>query len=366
MDEIKIKVANMGDDFTEQKVAAAYETAADVVNLGLAFASSRAVPGADIAQLCADTDAFLAQKVAKRAPKLGGKRGLAIPTSLAVNNIAGPFCPDVRQKPALKLAEGDLLKIDVGVHVNDYISVSTHTMVVSADLSQPISGPKADVICAAYFASEAALRCLVPGGSSAKVTQVIQKVADDFGVKPLHGVLSHRLKQGVLDGNDVILNGVHEGEEADDFEFKAGDVFALDIVMSTGCGEAVEYTDVRPQVFRRAPDVSYNLKSPASRKLVSFASREHGVHVFALRHYPDLNQAKLGLKEAVQREVLEVFPTVCDKEKGALVAQFKFTVAITAKKTAKLNAHALPYVQSALQVQDAECQQLMAKPLKHK
>lgn len=38
-----------------------------------------------------------------------------------------------------------------------------HTVVATADPQQPITGKKADVICAAHFAGECALRLCRPG-----------------------------------------------------------------------------------------------------------------------------------------------------------------------------------------------------------
>ena len=38
------------------------------------------------------------------------------------------------------------------------------------------------------------------------VTEVIAKICEEFGVNPLEGVLSHKMKRHLIDGNDVIIN----------------------------------------------------------------------------------------------------------------------------------------------------------------
>jgi hypothetical protein len=38
------------------------------------------------------------------------------------------------------------------------------------------------------------------------VTEAIQKVCDEFEVNPVEGVLSHKMKKHLIDGNDVIIN----------------------------------------------------------------------------------------------------------------------------------------------------------------
>lgn len=52
---------------------------------------------------------------------------------------------------------------DLGAHIDGFIAVAAHTIVVGAD--QKISGRQADVILAAYWAAQAALRLLKAGSS---------------------------------------------------------------------------------------------------------------------------------------------------------------------------------------------------------
>jgi methionine aminopeptidase len=50
------------------------------------------------------------------------------------------------------LKEGDVAKIDLGVHIDGYVAVAAHTVVVKADQSKVTEGREADVILAAYNA----------------------------------------------------------------------------------------------------------------------------------------------------------------------------------------------------------------------
>jgi len=38
------------------------------------------------------------------------------------------------------------------------------------------------------------------------VTEIIAKVCEEYGVNPIEGVLSHKMKRHLIDGNDVIIN----------------------------------------------------------------------------------------------------------------------------------------------------------------
>jgi hypothetical protein len=52
----------------------------------------------------------------------------------------------------------------------------------------------------------AAQRTIKEAGTNSKVTEVIGKVCNDFGTSPVEGVLSHKMKKHLIDGNDVIIN----------------------------------------------------------------------------------------------------------------------------------------------------------------
>jgi len=51
----------------------------------------------------------------------------------------------------------------MGAHIDGYIAVVAHTIVVGASAKKKCKGRKADAILAAYWASQAALRMLKPG-----------------------------------------------------------------------------------------------------------------------------------------------------------------------------------------------------------
>lgn len=53
--------------------------------------------------------------------------------------------------------------------------------------AEEITGRKADVLMAAWLASEVALRLVKPGNKNFAVTEAVAKVADAFGCKPLEG-----------------------------------------------------------------------------------------------------------------------------------------------------------------------------------
>ena len=86
------------------------------------------------------------------------EKGVAFPTCISVNNIVGHLSPLKSEDHQLK--DGDLIKIDLGCHIDGFVGLVAHTIVVGAN---KIDGKKADVILAAYNSIQAALRLLKPG-----------------------------------------------------------------------------------------------------------------------------------------------------------------------------------------------------------
>ena len=67
-----------------------------------------------------------------------------------------------------------MVKIDMGAHIDGFIAVVAHTVVIS-DEKTKITGRKADTILAAHLASEAALRLVKPGNEVCSI--VLTKVS---------------------------------------------------------------------------------------------------------------------------------------------------------------------------------------------
>jgi len=77
------------------------------------------------------------------------EKGIGFPTCLSVNEICGHFSP-LKSEPAT-LKDGDVVKIDLGVHIDGFIALVAHTVTVGEDKA-PVEGKKADVILAAHNA----------------------------------------------------------------------------------------------------------------------------------------------------------------------------------------------------------------------
>ena len=154
----------------------------------------------------------------------------------------------------LTLAKDDVVKIHVGAHIDGFASVSAETLVVGTTAGNPVTGPRADAIKAAWTAAEICQRLIKVGEKNWTVTDAISKIALSFGTKPVEGespgprargcessrffvgMLSCDQLKNVIDGKKRIIQAPTEGARSgvDTVSFAEGDVWGLDILITSG------------------------------------------------------------------------------------------------------------------------------------
>ena len=89
-----------------------------------------------------------------------------------------------------------MLKISLGAHIDGFAGILADTIVVpesEGTETVEVTGRKADVLMAAWLASEAAIRLVKPGAKNYAVTEAVGQIADAFGCKPLEGMFTSLL-----------------------------------------------------------------------------------------------------------------------------------------------------------------------------
>uniref|UniRef100_A0A8C6LT34 Proliferation-associated 2G4, a n=1 Tax=Nothobranchius furzeri TaxID=105023 RepID=A0A8C6LT34_NOTFU len=325
----------MSDEEQEQTIAedlvvTKYKMGGDIANRKLRKIIEAAKPGVSVLSLCEVGDAYIMAETGKVFKKEKDmKKGIAFPTSVSVNNCVCHFSP-LKSDPDYTLKDGDLVKIDLGVHVDGFIANVAYSFVVGASKENPITGRKADVIKAAYLCAEAALRLVKPGNQNTQVTEAWNKIAHSFKCSPVEGMLSHQLKQHVIDGEKTIIQNPTDQQRKDHekAEFEVHEVYAVDVLISTGEGKARD-SGLRTTIYKRDPSKQYGLKMKTSRTFFSEVERRFDAMPFTLRAFEDEPKARLGVVECAKHELLQPFSVLHEKE-GEFVAQFKFTVLLMA------------------------------------
>jgi len=346
-------------DLTNPEVVQKYKAAAEVAHRAMEEVMKLCKAGARIVDLCNAGDAFINRECKKAFPKKKMEKGIAFPTCVSVNNIAGHFSPLKDDKTLL--AKNDVVKIDLGAHIDGFIALAARTMVVEPD--GKVTGKAADVITAAQVAMNAAIHMLQIGKTNEEISDVIKRVAEAYHVSPLEGVLSHQMHRFVIDGDKVIMNKPMVDQRVEKCTVEANDVWCIDVVMSTGEGVARE-GDLRTTVYKRSLETMYMLKLKASRYLLQQINRKCPVFPFTIRCFDDERQARMGVSEMASHQMVDPYPVLFEKDRE-IIAQFKTTVFVLPKQTIPAFTPAIPdYVNSEFTCEDEVVKAALAAPLK--
>eukprot|EP00877_Chromochloris_zofingiensis_P000802 jgi/Chrzof1/10722/Cz05g10020.t1 len=300
------------------------------------------------------------------------EKGVAFPTCLSVNSVVGHFSPLPEDTTTLK--DGDLVKIDLGCHIDGFIAVQAQTIVVQQNFDAAITGRAAEVIQAARTAFEAAIRLIRPGKKISEVPDKLAQCVEAFDCNLVEGVMMHQMKQFVIDGNKVVLNRTSPEHRVEDDEFQPNEVYAIDIVVSTGEGKPKMKDEKETTVYKRALDVEYKLKLKASRAVFSEINRKFPAMPFTLRAITEgegeegkelQKQLRLGLVECLSHNLLHPYPVLHEKA-GELVAQIKGTVLLMPNGSDKVTTASQQPVQTDKAVTDPELVTLLQSSLKSK
>lgn len=252
-------------------------------------------------------------------------KGIAVPTCINVNNVCAHYSP--LDNESSELVDGDLVKIDIGVHIDGYIATTATTFVIGASAENPVTGKKAQVVRAAYEAFNAAVQKLIVRESNYAVTEAMSGIAEKYGCNLMEGNLSHQLKHHVIDGNQAIISKDTVDQHVEPFEFQLNEVYALDVMVSTGEGKP-RASEMRSTVYKRALDTTYSLKLKGSRAFFAELNQRFPTLMFTLRAFSDERNARMGVSECTKHNLLDEYPVIIERP-GEFVAQFKGTVLLT-------------------------------------
>lgn len=359
------KTATVDTSINNPDVVTKYKAAGEISNKVLADVKSKCVTGASILELCKDGDAQLVEATNKiYKGKKDMSKGVAFPTTISPNHVVAHLSPlDHEPEAKWELKKGDVVKICLGAQIDGYGSIAADTVVVD----EPATGKKADVIAAAWYASEAAIRTIKPGNKNFDVTKIVDQICKEFDINAMEGMLSNEQKQNVVDGKKRIILNPSEGQKRD-FEtctFEEGEVYGLDILVTTGDGKC--NGGEKPTTIFKKNDITYQLRLKASRATFSELQKKAGAFPFTLRSMEDIKKARMGLSECVNHQLITPYEVMYDKP-GQFVAQFFTTIALTKTGTLKFSGAQVPdfenQVKTEKKIENEDIKQLISQPLK--
>ncbi len=238
---------------------------------------------------------------------------LAFPVNISCNNIAAHDTADINDTRVLN--EHDVVKIDVGVHVDGYIA--------DAAITVDLSGAFGDMITTCEKALNEALKLFVPGTRVEEISAVIEEVITAGGYKPVINLTGHKLDRYLLHGSVAVPNVAVRSN----YVLKEGDVFAVEPFATNGSGNVVESGNAK--IFAYLKDA--RVRSAEARRILEFGKRRHGLP-FTLRwlYKNKTPTIQLAINELVRNNALHDYRVLKDID-GSTVVQAEHSVIVADK-----------------------------------
>ncbi len=243
----------------------------------------------------------LAEEIERTIRQQGGE--VAFPPNISRNEEAAHATPS---KDDASVFGNDLIKLDIGVHIDGYIADTA----VTVDL-----GKHETLVKASNDALDSALDVVKAGVDIGEISAVIEKAIEGYGVLPVVNLTGHGLERYTQHAppsvpNRKIQSGV---------KLKERQVVAIEPFASDGNGRVHEAGKVEIFSFARAKPI----RSPEARAILK-QIEQYKTLPFAKRWLE--GRVDLGLKQLELAGIIRGYPVLRDR---GFVSQAEDTVIVT-------------------------------------
>ncbi len=253
----------------------------------------------------------IAERIEQRIIEEGGKP--AFPVNISINEVAAHYSPSLNDETVIK--PRDVVKVDIGAHVNGYIIDSAWTFNFNSNLKELVE--------AASLALEKAVDTVKAKVRSGKIGEVIEETIKSKGFKPVQNLSGHLLKRYSLHGGKSIPNV----KTFFSHRLKENEVYAIEPFATVGKGYVKETR--KYLIFRLVKKMEP--RSKLEEKVLNYIRSSYNFLPFALRWLEKEFEPQLldlVLKDLVKRGAVERYGVLVEAGKG-VVAQRETTVMVT-------------------------------------
>ena len=243
------------------------------------------------------------------------KRGAepAFPVNISFNEAAAHYTP-AHNDPRV-VEEGDMIKVDIGVHVDGYIG----------DLAFTYCSEKSPLIEASQKALDAAIKIIRPGVTVGEIGTVVQETVESLGLGLVTNLTGHTLSRFVFHGSPNIPNVSNDSN----YKFHEDSVIAIEPfvaesrtqVKDSGTTEIYKYAMDRPVRLNEARAILKLARD--DWKALPFAKRWLFSHISPIK-------VALALRQLESVGAIETYPVLRNVTEGN-IAQSEDTIIVQDK-----------------------------------
>ena len=242
--------------------------------------------------------------------------GLAFPVNIALNTLAAHYSP--HHNDPLVFKRGDVVKLDVGAHVNGYIADTAVTVELETHKYDAM-------IKASSEALEHTLRMLHAGVLISEIGETIENTITGQGYKPINNLMGHGLGQFELHSGLSIPNVKGIGGKT---KLHNGDVLAIEPFATNGAGHVVSAEGSNIYLCTNSLKTKF-VRDTKTKLLYQKMMTTFKTLPFAERWCHDLfpNGGDLALKKLSFLGLTKHYPQL-KEAKGGMVTQKEHTVIV--------------------------------------
>lgn len=247
------------------------------------------------------------EKIEKKIASLNGKP--AFPPQISINEVAAHFIPDTD----LVLNEGNLIRIDLGAHIDGFIADTAMTVEVKTNNNK-------ELIAASSEALDNAIKIINKDTKIYEVGKVIEETIKKFNFKPITNLSGHSINTYNLHSGLTIPNYNNNNQN------KLGNcLIAIEPFATNGIGLVQEGKSSNVYKLVNIKPV----RDKNTRLILEFIEKEYSTLPFSkfwlIKKFGSISSYAINILE--RENILYSYPQLVEKGKG-LVSQAEHTVYI--------------------------------------
>ena len=254
------------------------------------------------------TYTFVVDKVEDFIKKKGAFPGF--PMDISVNSVAAHYCPFIDDDNVLE--KGDLVKLDVGVHINGAIADNACTVEIGTNNWK-------DLISASKEACLAACEIATPGNAVRNIGKIVEETITSAGFTPIGNLAGHGLELWNVHTSPTMPN-FDNGNET---KLEEGHYIAIEPFATDGIGAVSEGKPCGVYALLEKKPVRLD----SARKLMNQIEKDYKTLPFTERWLKDVKNIKFLLNLLEKSGVVQQY-TILPEKNGGMVSQHENTIEI--------------------------------------
>ncbi|MEK6940812.1 MAG: type II methionyl aminopeptidase [Nanoarchaeota archaeon] len=249
------------------------------------------------------------KKVEEKIYSMGGKLGF--PVNISRNHVAAHNVALLKDTTTFE--DGDVVKLDVGVHIDGWIADNALTV--------SIGDKHKDLVNASRNALNSAIKILKPGIQVREIGRVIQETITRAGFSPIKNLSGHLIERYVVHAGITIPNY----DNKDPRILEEGMLIAIEPFATTGEGIIMEGKG--SGIFRI--DKKKPVRNLQVKKILEYLEKEYKTLPFSMRAV-NMPMVEYAFSVLEKEKIISQYPQLVERSKG-LVSQAEHTILIKDK-----------------------------------